>query len=141
MTNPILEKADQVQNPEATATFTHPIQEMAQSTVTAPVVDTQPAAAVDKDGEVVFKKPYTFEGTEYKSIDLSGIEDLTSNDLLKADQVYSEKGGFSPAPELTMQFAFIIAAQAAKLPIEFFNNLPARDGLKVKNMVVRFLNN
>lgn len=93
------------------------------------------------ENTVTFSKPYTFEGKEYENIDLSGIEDLTGNDLLAADKAFAETGTFAPAPELTLPYAFAIAATSTKLPIEFFNGLPAKDALKVKNNVVRFLNN
>jgi hypothetical protein len=100
--------------------------------------DTQ--SPTEKEGVVEFKKPYIFEGKEYTSIDLSGIDDLSGNDLLEADKIYSASGQFSPVPELTLAYTFAIASRATKLPLEFFNNLPAREALKVKNEVVRFLN-
>ncbi|MEK4883674.1 hypothetical protein NST81_02935 [Bacillus sp. FSL W8-0223] len=102
-------------------------------------VNTQ-TSAENKEGVVEFKKPYTFEGKEYTSIDLSGIDDLSGNDLLEADKIYSASGQFSPVPELTLAYTFAIASRATKLPLEFFNNLPAREALKVKNEVIRFLN-
>mgnify|MGYP001025553614 CR=1 FL=1 len=102
-------------------------------------INTQ-TSAENKEGVVEFKKTYTFEGKEYTSIDLSGIDDLSGNDLLEADKIYSASGQFSPVPELTLAYTFAIASRATKLPLEFFYNLPAREALKVKNEVVRFLN-
>ncbi|MGG3448629.1 phage tail assembly protein [Domibacillus aminovorans] len=90
---------------------------------------------------ITFSKSYSYEGKEYESVDLSGIENLTGDDLLAADKVFAETGGFAPAPELTLPYAFAIASASANLPLEFFGGLPAKDALKVKNTVVRFLNN
>lgn len=93
------------------------------------------------EGVVKFSKPYLFEGNTYESVDLSGIEDLTGDDLLEADRAFSASGQFSPLPEMTLAYAFSIAATVTKQPIEFYRALPAKDGLKVKNEVIRFLNN
>ncbi|TCI25573.1 phage tail assembly protein [Exiguobacterium sp. SH5S4] len=93
------------------------------------------------EGIVKFKKPYSFEGQTYQSVDLSGIDDLTGDDLLEADRAYTASGQFSPLPEMTLAYAFSIAATVTKQPIEFYRSLPAKEGLKVKNEVIRFLNN
>lgn len=123
MTNPNQETKDQIQ----------------QSAVE--IAKKPSPSSENNDGEVVFNKPYIFEGKEYASIDLSGIDDLTGDDLLKADQIYAGSGQYSPLPEMTLVYTFAIASNAAKLPLEFFNKLPAKEALKVKNRVVRFLNN
>lgn len=93
------------------------------------------------EGVVKFSKPYFFEGSTYDSVDLSGIDGLTGDDLLEADRAFSASGQFSPLPEMTLAYAFSIAATVTKQPIEFYRALPAKDGLKVKNEVIRFLNN
>lgn len=93
------------------------------------------------EGVVTFKKPYQFEGQTFESVDLSGIDDLTGDDLLEADRAYTASGQFSPLPEMTLAYAFSIAATVTKQPIEFYRSLPAKEGLKIKNEVIRFLNN
>lgn len=93
------------------------------------------------EGVVTFKKPYQFEGQTFESVDLSGIDDLTGDDLLEADRAYTASGQFSPLPEMTLAYAFSIAATVTKQPIEFYRALPAKEGLKIKNEVIRFLNN
>lgn len=90
---------------------------------------------------VTFKKPYQFEGTEYKEIDLTEIENLTADSLVDAERIYNAAGGFSMMPEMSPLYAFAIASKATKLPLEFFRHLPIKDGLLVKNTVVGFLNN
>ncbi len=87
-----------------------------------------------------FKKPYTFEGKEYKEIDLSGIESLSTKDLLEADKKFNASGQMALMNEMTTGYSVIIASKATSLPVEFFENLPASEGLKVKNTVMNFLN-
>ena len=95
----------------------------------------------NKEGIITLSKKYSFEGKDYEKVDLSGIENLTGNDLLDADKAFAATGGFAPVPELTLPYTFAVAATSTSLPVEFFNGLPAKDALKVKNEVVRFLNN
>ncbi|MEK5069816.1 phage tail assembly protein [Sporosarcina sp. FSL K6-1508] len=89
---------------------------------------------------VVFKKPYPFEGTDYKEVDLSKLDELSTGDLIKADSQFSQIGQFSVMNELTTGYACILSSKATGKPIEFFEGLPAREGLKVKNIVMSFLN-
>ncbi|HJF34183.1 MAG TPA: phage tail assembly protein [Sporosarcina psychrophila] len=89
---------------------------------------------------VTFKKPYLFEGTEYNEVDLSKLDDLSTGDLIKADGQFSQIGQFSVMNELTTGYACILSAKATGKPTEFFDGLPAREGLKVKNIVMGFLN-
>ena len=87
---------------------------------------------------VKFRKPYQFEGQEYKEIDLFGLEDLSTEDLVEADKVFARTGNVAAMNEMSMGYACIIAARATGKPIEFFSRLPAKDGLEVKNTVVGF---
>lgn len=96
--------------------------------------------AVNENMKVVFKKPVSFEGKEYTEVDLSGLENLTTSDLIEADKQFSTSGQFSVMNEVTIGYAVIVAAKASSKPIEFFEQLPASEGLKVKNMVMGFLN-
>lgn len=89
---------------------------------------------------IVFKRPYNFEGKEYKEIDLSGIKNLSTKDLIDADKQFSATGQVALMNEITTGYACIIASKGTGLPIEFFENLPAYEGLKVKNKVMGFLN-
>ena len=59
-------------------------------------------------------KPYKFEGTEYTSIDLSGLDKLTVKDA--------------------------IDAKAAELPIEFFKLMPRGASRKVAGVVRNYMN-
>lgn len=89
---------------------------------------------------VKFKKPYRFEGKEYTEIDLSGMDDLTGADMIAINKIMSRSSaGIDVMPEVSVEYAFYFAARAAKLPLEFFTNLPPKESMKVKNRVMGFL--
>lgn len=92
----------------------------------------------DNEYLIIFKKPYVFDGTEHASIDLSGLDNLKASDMIAANKVLDRSGSFSFLPEMSLQYACIIAAKATKLPIEFFNGLHPKEAVKVKNKVVSF---
>lgn len=88
---------------------------------------------------VQFNKSYTFEGTTYKEVDLSALEDLTTNDLAAADRIFMQKGISDPIKEISVIYCAIIASLVTKKPVEFFENLKAPDAIKIKNTVSGFL--
>lgn len=88
---------------------------------------------------VKFNAPYTFEGTEYKEIDLSKIEDLNTNDLAAADRIFMQKGISDPIKEISVIYCAIIASIVTKKPIEFFEKMKAPDAIKIKTVVSGFL--
>lgn len=90
--------------------------------------------------QLVFNKPVTFEGEEYKSVDLEGLEQLTTRDLIDADKKFGTSGQMALMNEMTTGYACIVASKATDKPVEFFENLPASEGLRLKNMVMTFLN-
>lgn len=87
---------------------------------------------------ITFKNPYIFEGEEHKEIDLSNIQDLKAKDLIEADKVFSSRGQTSTMNEVNLGYACIIASKATQKPIEFFENLPANEAIKMKNKVASF---
>lgn len=87
---------------------------------------------------VTFGKPYYFEGKEYESIDLSGLDNLTAENMIAADKYLTSSGVFTPMPEMNLEYALFIASTATGLPVEFFRNLPPKDAIKVKNRVTNF---
>ncbi|MDI3234174.1 phage tail assembly protein [Exiguobacterium antarcticum] len=104
------------------------------------LVDATQEPIEKKEGVIVFKKPYVFEGTTFTHIDLSGIDELTGEDLLEADRVFTAGGNMAAIPELSMGYAFAIAANVLKQPTQFFDKLPAKEAILVKNTVITFLN-
>lgn len=89
---------------------------------------------------VKFKSPYNFEGKEYTEVDLSGLEKLSAADLIDADKQFSASGQFAMMNEVTLGYCLIVASKASGKPVEFFQQLPASDAIKVKNVVMNFLN-
>jgi hypothetical protein len=87
---------------------------------------------------ITFKKPYEFEGAEYKEIDLSAIQNLKASDLIAADKLFATRGQMSAMNEMSVGYACIIGSKTTQNPLEFFENMPANEAIKLKNMVARF---
>lgn len=104
-----------------------------------------PEITVEKQNEnkdvITFNEPYTFENEEYKEIDLSPVKDLSSQDLINAEKMFHADGHNAMVPEVTLPYLLIVASILTKKPLSFFTKLPAREGLKIKNTVLLFLNN
>lgn len=89
---------------------------------------------------IKFKKPYRFEGKEYTEIDLSGLDDLQASDMIAVNKYMQRTStGVDVMPEVSLEYACVLASKAAKLPIEFFTSLPPREAMRVKNRVMGFL--
>ena len=88
-----------------------------------------------------FAKPYKFGGQEYTEVDLSGLEDVTAGVLESVGKIVSKKApGMNPAlQEMSLTFCTYLAQRVAKLPLEFFTGLPAKEAIKLKTMVTGFL--
>lgn len=101
-----------------------------------------PAATAPVEAEapmaVTFGKPYHFEGKDYTGIDLSGLDNLTAENMIAADKYLTTNGSFSVMPEMSMGYTLYIASMATGLPIEFFKRLPPKEAIKVKNRVTSF---
>lgn len=91
---------------------------------------------------VTLERPYIFEGTEYKEIDLGGLAKMTVQDAIDAQRrLFTEKevAGLMIA-ETTTAFARILAQKASGLPIEFFKLAPRRVSRAVEQVVRGALN-
>ena len=88
-----------------------------------------------------FGKPYKFGGQEYTEVDLSGLEDVTAGVLESVGKITAKKNpGMNPAlQEMSLTFCTYLAQRVAKLPLEFFTGLPAKEAIKLKAMVTNFL--
>ena len=93
------------------------------------------------DGVLKLSKPYIFEGKTYTEIDLSGLENIKAIDMIEANKLYDRSGGFSIMPELSMEYAFIIASKATNKPIELFYGLPPvlspDDGKTIRKIIIQ----
>ena len=88
---------------------------------------------------VFFKKPFTFEGVSYESVDLSGLESLSAADMIAVNKTIERGGSASVLPEMSLEYACLMAARATGKPVEFFKALPPKEAIKVKNRVTNFL--
>lgn len=88
-----------------------------------------------KSNYVEFTKPFKFEGEEHKGVDLSGLEDMSTEQLTQAERIFERSGGVSALKELNLEYTCIIASIVTGKPLEFFKALPAKDGNKIKTQV------
>lgn len=85
-----------------------------------------------------FSKPYEFEGETYESIEFD-LESLKGSDISAAKKTFSAAGGFSPLPATDSDFCALILARLTKKPVEFFNDMPAKDYCNLTQQVSNFL--
>ena len=109
-----------------------------EETAPSPSDAARKEADEDKPHYVKFSKPYHFEGERYDGVDLSGMEDLSTQDMLAAEKHLARNGVVTPLPEMSMEYVCYIAVLASDQPIEFFKGLPPKDAIKVKNRVTSF---
>lgn len=102
-----------------------------------------PEAAAEESAEddayyIKFRKPYTFEDQVYEGVDLSGLEDLSARDMIATQRSMERSGSINVIPEMSLEYACIFASRATGHPVEFFQELPPREAIKVKNRVTNF---
>lgn len=102
-----------------------------------------PEAAAEESAEddayyIKFRKPYTFEDQVYEGVDLSGLEDLSARDMIATQRSMERSGSINVIPEMSLEYACIFASRATGYPVEFFQELPPREAIKVKNRVTNF---
>lgn len=102
--------------------------------------ETAAEETVDEDAElyVRFRRPFVFEDETYEGVDLSGLEDLSARDMIATQRVMERSGSINVIPEMSLEYACIFVSKATKLPVEFFQSLPPREAVKVKNRVTSF---
>ncbi len=92
----------------------------------------------DVENIVKLSKTYDFEGEKISELDFSGMENVTAEDMIKANKVLASSGTVTVLPENDLHYTLIIAASATGYPIEFFKALKPKDAIKVKNKVTSF---
>lgn len=92
----------------------------------------------DEERTLELTRTYSFEGENITSLDFSGLENVTAEDMIRANNIMTSAGTVAVVPENNLHYALIIAAGATGLPIEFFKQLKPRDAIKVKNTVTHF---
>ena len=97
------------------------------------VIETKRATQEAEENIIKLSKTYDFEGEKIQKLDFSGLENVTADDMIKANKVLASSGTVSVLPENDLHYTLIIAASATGHPIEFFKSLKPRDAIKVKN--------
>lgn len=93
------------------------------------------------DNIVKFDKPYKFEGKEYDSLDLSGMEKMTVQDLIDIQKTIGNELAAMSVMEMTTSFAQEMAVKATGKPVEFFKLMPRGKIKKVQAAVVKGMDN
>ena len=91
------------------------------------------------DMVITLKKPINFEGESYDKIDLNGLNELKTSDMVSINRRLLRNGIAEANQELTLEYALNMANLATKLPLEFFNELPPYAAMKIKIRVASFL--
>ena len=79
--------------------------------------------------------PYSFKGESVSDIDLSGVEELTSIDVSKAENEVLKTGVYSVNMKNFFAYSCALAARASGKPMEFFTGLPLHEAVKVRGTV------
>ena len=104
----------------------------------APEAEAPKTEAEENDFYIKFKKPYTFEDKTYDGVDLSGLEDLSARDMIATQRTMEKSGSINVLPEMSLEYACLFAAKATGKPVEFFQELPPKEAIKVKNRFTNF---
>lgn len=98
-------------------------------------------AMEQKETDLVLSRAYKFEGQTYEKLDLSGMEDLTAQDMIDASR-YMRRIGFSNMDEeMDLPYALFMAARVTNMPIEFFDALKPYDAIRIRGRMLRFFYN
>uniref|UniRef100_A8GLL4 Phage tail assembly protein n=1 Tax=Serratia proteamaculans (strain 568) TaxID=399741 RepID=A8GLL4_SERP5 len=88
--------------------------------------------------EIVFKKPFKFEGNEYNKLDID-LDAMTGKDITDELNILSNTGHISASAPLDVTFQAHLAARAAKQPVELIMALPAPEFMHICQRVQNFL--
>lgn len=88
--------------------------------------------------EYTFTVPYEFEGKTYEKLEFD-LNSLKGSDISAVKKQYAGAGNFSPVPASDSDFCAMILARLLKQPIEFFEEMPAKDYSRLTQQVSNFL--
>lgn len=84
-----------------------------------------------------FAKEYTFEDKTYTEIDIP-LDNLKGVDIDRIQKRWRAAGNMALLPVLDASFCVHCAADAAHLPLEFFEQLPGREYLRLTQKISDF---
>lgn len=91
--------------------------------------------------ELVFDKPYVFEGRSYDKVDMGNLANITASDMCEANKYVNRMNptGISVMPEMSLEYALVLCARMTSLPIEFYMGLAPKYAIEVRKRVQYFL--
>lgn len=91
--------------------------------------------------EIIFDKPYTFEGKTYDKIDISNLANISAADMCETNKILARMNptGVNVVPEMSLEYALVLCARMTSLPIEFYMGLSPKQAMEVKRKVQYFL--
>lgn len=102
------------------------------------IKDDKVKAAPDNDKTIELSRTYKFEGEEISSLCFTRLEDVTAENMIRANNIMMNDGTAVVVPENTLYFALIIAADTTGLPIEFFKQLKPKDAMAVRQFITNY---
>lgn len=102
------------------------------------VIVTPVEQETEEENKITLSRTYVFEGKKIDCIDLSGLENLRASDMIEANRILERSGSASFLPEMSLEYACLMAGRATGLPVEFFYALKPADSMKLKNRMIRF---
>ncbi len=88
---------------------------------------------------IKLKKPVSHMGMQIEALDLTGLDDMTLDDMARIYNIYDEMGGAGTVmQESTLLFAKLTAQHLTGIPLEVLGNLSAKDAVLLKNRIYRF---
>jgi len=87
---------------------------------------------------VVLSRAYHFEDEDIKTVDLSGLDSITADQMITAQKIVTRSGNTTALLETNIEYLLVLASFASGRPVEFFKKLNARDVVKIKNRVTGF---
>jgi hypothetical protein len=89
--------------------------------------------------KVILSRPYSFEGKEYTELTLD-LEALTGKDMIEAEkETRILLRDNPPLAETSKAYLAVLAAKAAKVPLDLIVGLPVKDFSSVTMTVQNFL--
>lgn len=82
--------------------------------------------------------PFTYDGKEYKEIDLRKLKDLTTQHIERAEEALISEGKATQALWTTIRGATLLAAVANDMPFDWLDNAKAKDAITIRNAVFAF---
>lgn len=115
--------------------------EVVKKEETEKAVKRTPEKALKKEGWkfIALEKPVEYMGMKVEALDLTGLDDLTLDDMIEVYNLYDAMGGQGTVmQESSLLFAKLTAQRLTGVPLEALGKIGAKDAIKLKNRIYRF---